>query len=85
MDNNILSKLFAIEDQNKWPLSWTLSQEFNVSHDEIVSAIKSLESKNYLKLTPFSQSKFIVTKEGLKYAIEGTKIRTGLVDSAARR
>lgn len=71
MDNLILSRLFPVETE-KWTNSYELSHSLNATHDEIVSALKSLESKGYLLLSQKSQSKFSVTEEGKRYAAEGT-------------
>ena len=72
MDNLILSTLSSLPPTRKYPNSWQLSHQLNVAHDELVSGLKSLESKEYLILNPLSQSKFTVNEEGSKYAVSGT-------------
>ena len=72
MDNRILSTLFNFKDETSWPNSWQISKDFQCTHEELASAIKSLEAKEYLQLVHLSQNKFAVTEEGLKYAKQGT-------------
>lgn len=72
MDNQILATLFPLPSEDKWVNSYDLAASLGVHHDEVVSALKSLEAKGYLTLTQNSISKFVVTDEGRRYAAEGT-------------
>ena len=72
MDNQVLAKLWAIPAGTSWPNTWELAKLLEVGHEEVVSAVKSLESKHYLEVTQKTESKFVVSEEGRRYAQEGT-------------
>lgn len=72
MDNTILAKLSTHADPAGWPNTWELAQVLGTPHEEVVSAAKSLEAKQYLVLTQKTENKFVVNEEGRRYASEGT-------------
>lgn len=72
MDNQVLARLSAIPEKVVWPHTWELSRLLGVSHEEVVSGVKSLEAKQFLVLTPKTENKFVVNEEGRRYAAEGT-------------
>lgn len=71
MDQKILDILNATpEDQ--WPSSWELASKLAADHKEVVGALKSLESKEYLVLNQKVEGKFVLNAEGESYAKNGT-------------
>ena len=71
MDQKILDILNSTP-QPQWPTSWALYKQLSADHTEIVGALKSLESKDYLQLHQKSEGRFILNSEGEKYAKNGT-------------
>ena len=72
MDNKVLSLLNSIPTEDSWPNSWQIASSLSVAHEQVVSAIKSLEAKGYLHLTQLTENKLSVNEEGISYAKEGT-------------
>lgn len=71
MDQNILDILNATPESS-WPSSWDFTKKLSADHKEIVGALKSLESKEYLVLQQKAEGRFVLTQEGEQYAKNGT-------------
>lgn len=63
MQQRLIDVLILLGDTSQCN-SFELSQKFECSHEDIVSALKSLESRCYVKLTQQQTQKYVLTKEG---------------------
>ena len=71
-DTGLVNAILEHIDKNNTLFSLKYAEDTNVSHNDLVSALKSLEAKNYLKLDKFEEDKFVLTSEGQSYVDKGT-------------
>lgn len=71
MDQKILDILTKTPEA-QWPSSWDIATKLSMDHKEVVGALKSLESKEYLILNQKTEGRFVLNNEGEQYAKNGT-------------
>ena len=71
MQQKVLNEFLKVEHQPNLH-SAELALNLNISHDETVSLLKSLEARFYFELDQKTTSRFVLSSEGETYSKEGS-------------